>query len=296
MKDISLQELLEAGSHFGHQKRRWNPAMKDYIFGERDGVHIFDLAKTRDGLIAACEFVEKTAKSGGKILFIGTKRQASDIVKAEAMRVGMPYVSVRWMGGLFTNFSQLSKSMKKMADLKAKRAAGEFKKYTKKERLLLDRDIARLEKFFSGVSDMDSLPQAIFVVDTHKEEVVVKEAAKMGIPVVGIVDSNATPFEVDYVIPANDDAVKSIELIVRAVADAVEEGRKGLGGVAIQPRVEKVEKSPEKEVTVEVKPEVVEEIEEKVEKKIEEEKVEETKVKTIAKAAAAPRKKKESKK
>lgn len=288
MKDISLQELLEAGSHFGHQKRRWNPAMKDYIFGERDGVHIFDLAKTRDGLIAACEFIERIAKSGGKILFVGTKRQASDIVKSEAMRVGMPYVSVRWMGGLFTNFSQLSKSMKKMADLKTKRAAGDFKKYTKKERLLLDRDIARLEKFFSGVSDMGSLPQAIFVVDTHKEEVVVKEAAKMGIPVVGIVDSNATPFEVDYVIPANDDAVKSIELIVKAVADAVEEGLKGLGGAAIAPRVEK-------ELVVEVKPEVVEEIEEKVEKKIEEEKVEETKVKTIAKAAA-PRKKKESKK
>lgn len=237
MKDISLQELLEAGSHFGHQKRRWNPAMKDFIYGEKDGVHIFDLAKTKAGLEAACEFVENTVRAGGKILFVGTKRQAGDIIKAEAVRVGMPYVSVRWMGGLFTNYSQLSKSIKKMADLKAKRASGELKKYTKKEQLLIDRDIARLEKFFSGVADMNGLPTAIFVVDTHKEEVSVMEAVKMGIPVVGIVDSNSTPNGVDYVIPANDDAVKSIELIIKAVADAVEDGKK----------VKSVEVEPEKE-------------------------------------------------
>lgn len=288
MRDISLQELLEAGSHFGHQKRRWNPAMKNYIFGERDGVHIFDLAKTRQGLIEACEYVEHVAESGGKILFVGTKRQAADMVKAEALRVGMPFVSVRWMGGLFTNFGQLSKRVKKMADMKAKRAAGELKKYTKKEQLLMDREIGKLEKFFGGVFDMDSLPAAVFIVGTHNEDVAVREAAKVGIPVVGIVDTNANPTMVDYVIPANDDAVKSIELIVKAVADAVEDGKKGAAKVA-KALADKAAK--EAEAVMEVLPEVVEEIEEKVEKKLEEEIIGKAKAKTTVKPISAKKKK-----
>jgi small subunit ribosomal protein S2 len=225
MREITLEELLEAGSHFGHQKRRWNPAMSRYIYGERDGVHIFDLAKTKDGLEKAYAFVRDLVANGGRILFVGTKRQAADFVKTEAIRAGMPYVSVRWMGGLLTNNQNLGKRIKKLADMKAKREAGEFAKYTKKERLLLDREIERLEKFFGGVAAMDGLPQAMFVVDTHKEDVAVREAKIVGIPVVGIVDTNSKPDLVDYVIPANDDAVKSIELITTAIADAAVEGK-----------------------------------------------------------------------
>ncbi len=157
MKKITLEELLEAGCHFGHMKRRWNPAMSKYIYGVRDGVHIFDLAKTKEGLEAACDFVKKVASEGGVILFVGTKRQAADMVKAEAIRVGMPYTSVRWMGGLLTNFSQLSKSIHKLADLKAKKEAGELNKYTKKERLLFDREIVSLGKFFGGVAALSRL-------------------------------------------------------------------------------------------------------------------------------------------
>jgi small subunit ribosomal protein S2 len=260
MKDISLEQLLEAGSHFGHQKRRWNPKMQEYVYGERDGVHIFDLVKTRDGLTQACDYVRKVVSEGGDILFVGTKRQASEIVKSEAERVGMPYVSVRWMGGLLTNFGQLSKSMKKMADLKSKKATGELMKYTKKERLLMDREVASLEKFFGGVTNLTGLPKAIFIVDTHKEEVAVAEAAKTGVTVVGMVDSNADPDKVDYVIPANDDAVKSIELVVEAIAEAVEEGKKA--------KAETAKKAAEAEESkTEVKPEpeakVVEQTEEK---------------------------------
>ncbi len=221
MQEITLKDLLEAGCHFGHQSRRWNPKMAPYIYGEKDKVHIFDLAKTKAGLDEACEVLKKIVAEGGKVLFVGTKRQAADFVKSEAIRAGMPYVTQTWMGGMMTNFGQLTKSVNKMKDLKAKRAAGELKKYTKHEQLLIDREIAKLEKFLGGVSDMDSLPQAMFVVDTHKEDVAVKEAVRAGIPVIGMVDTNGDPTVVDYVIPVNDDAVKSIELIVKAVADTI---------------------------------------------------------------------------
>lgn len=219
--DISLQQLLEAGCHFGHQARRWNPVMKKYIFGERDGVHIFDLVKTKEGLEAAIEFVKRLTKEKKVILFVGTKRQAQEAVKREAMRVGMPYVAQRWLGGMLTNFSQMQKRVHKLKDLKAKRESGELKKYTKREQLLIDREIARLEKFLGGVADMDKLPDAVFVVDTHQEEVAVREANRMKIPVVGMVDTNGDPDRVDYIIPVNDDAVKSIELIVSTVAKAI---------------------------------------------------------------------------
>jgi small subunit ribosomal protein S2 len=195
--------------------------MKDYIYGERDGVHVFDLAKTKACLETACEFLNKVVKDGGVVLFVGTKRQAAEMVAETAQKTGMPYVSVRWMGGLFTNFGQLSKSIRKLADYKQKREAGEFKKYTKREQLLIDREIGRLGKFFGGVAALDKLPEAIFVVDTHREEVAVDEAVRMKVPVVGIVDSNADPKKVDYPIPANDDAVKSIELIMGAVGEAI---------------------------------------------------------------------------
>jgi small subunit ribosomal protein S2 len=279
MKKITLEELLEAGCHFGHMKRRWNPAMSKYIYGVRDGVHIFDLAKTKEGLEAACDFVKKVASEGGVILFVGTKRQAADMVKAEAIRVGMPYTSVRWMGGLLTNFSQLSKSIHKLADLKAKKEAGELNKYTKKERLLFDREIASLGKFFGGVTALNRLPEAIFVVDTHREEVAVREAVRMRIPVVGIVDTNARPEIVDYLIAANDDAVKSIELIIKAIADAVEEGKRSQPGDKPQTQVK--EKKVKKEKKTE--PEVAEAVAEEIEKKVEEEVGKEAKVEVLAK-------------
>lgn len=231
MKQVSLEELLEAGCHFGHQVRRWNPAMKSYVYGEREGIHIFDLVKTKVLLDEACEFLAKTAGEGGVVLFVGTKRQAADIVKQKALEAGIPYMTQRWMGGMLTNFEQMQKRIRHMKDLKTKRETGELKKYTKREQLLIDREIARLEKFFAGVADMDRLPQVMFVVDTHYEEVAVREAVRMHIPVVGMVDSNGDPKDVDYVIPGNDDAARAVELIVTTVADAVIEGKKNLGKI-----------------------------------------------------------------
>lgn len=221
MSDISLQQLLEAGCHFGHQSRRWNPVMKKYIFGERDGVHIFDLVQTKAGLDAAVELVKGLSKEKKIILFVGTKRQAQEVVKQEAVRTGMPYVVQRWLGGMLTNFPQMQKRVHKLKDLKSKRESGELKKYTKREQLLIDREIAQLEKFLGGVVDMDKLPDALFIVDTHKEEVAVREANRMGIPVIGMVDTNGDPASVDYVIPVNDDAVKSIELVVKTIASSI---------------------------------------------------------------------------
>ena len=221
MRNITLEQLMEAGCHFGHQVRRWNPTMAKYIYGDRNGVHIFDLVKTKEGLDAALEFLHGLAKEGKTVLFLGTKRQAADEVRRIATEVGMPYLSVRWPGGLFTNFAQLQKSVRRMVDLKEKRDKGELKKYTKREQLLLDREIAKLEKTFSGIASMNKLPDALFVVDTHKEEVAVREAIAAKIPVVGIVDTNANPNIVDYVIPANDDADKSLKLILEAVGSAL---------------------------------------------------------------------------
>lgn len=221
MTDVTLQQLLEAGCHFGHQTRRWNPTMKKYIYGDRDGVHIFDLAQTKAGLDAALSFL-KFAKSEGKvILFVGTKRQAQEIVKKTATDLGMPYLIQRWPGGILTNFAQLQKSVHRMVDLKDKREKGELKKYTKREQLLIDRDILQLEKTFGGVRDMTKVPDVLFVVDTHREDVAVREAKRMNIPVVGMVDTNGNPSLVDYVIPTNDDAIKAIELVLNAVSDTV---------------------------------------------------------------------------
>ncbi|OGC93221.1 30S ribosomal protein S2 [Candidatus Amesbacteria bacterium RIFCSPLOWO2_01_FULL_49_25] len=225
MAEVTLKDLLEAGAHFGHQARRWNPAMAKYIYGKRGGIHIFDLVQTKKGLDEAVEFVKKLTGEGKVILFVGTKRQAAATVKAAAERVGMPYLSVRWIGGLLTNWAQMEKRIRKMFDMKDKREKGEYKKYTKREQILIDREIAKLEKFFGGVAKMGKLPSALFVVDSHREEVAVREAVRMGIPVVALVDSNADPNLTDYVIPGNDDAVKSVELVVGAVADAIAESK-----------------------------------------------------------------------
>lgn len=225
MSEVGLKDLLEAGAHFGHQARRWNPKMKKYIYGERGGVHILDLVQTKKGLEEAIEFVKSLIKENKIILFVGTKRQAAGIVKSEAIRVGMPYLTQRWVGGLLTNWREIEKRIKKLHEMKEKREKGEYKVYTKKEQLLLDREIAKLEKFLGGVAKMEKLPDALFVVDTHREIVAVLEANRMVIPVVGIVDTNADPEKVDYIIPSNDDAVKAIELIVKAIAEAIEGGK-----------------------------------------------------------------------
>jgi small subunit ribosomal protein S2 len=220
MREISLKELLEAGCHFGHQTVRWNPKMKQYIFEAREGIHIFDLAKTKEGLEAACAFIKATASQGGKILFVGTKRQAKEIIEKTAKKEGMPYVSQRWLGGTLTNFEQIKKSLQKLETLKKEKEEGKYKKYTKKENLLIDREIERLEKFFGGLVGLEELPAAIFVVDVKTEAGAVQEAARKEIPVVAIVDTNSDPDLVDYVIPANDDAQKSIELIVGVMGRA----------------------------------------------------------------------------
>jgi len=226
MSEVTLKELLEAGAHFGHQARRWNPKMKKYIYGERGGVHILDLVQTKQGLDEAVEYVKKMVGEGKVILFVGTKRQAAGIVKDRAVAVGMPYLTQRWVGGLLTNWQEISKRIRKLHEMKEKREKGEYKVYTKKEQLLLDREIAKLDKFLGGVAALEKLPDALFVVDTHREEVAVLEANRMGIPVVGIVDTNADPEKIDYIIPSNDDAVKAVELIVRSVAEAIESGSK----------------------------------------------------------------------
>jgi len=222
---IELKDLLDAGAHFGHQSHRWNPHMDSYIYGARDGVHVFDLAKTKEGLEKALEFVKETTSSGGKIIFVGTKRQSQSIIKEEALKAEMPYVIERWLGGIITNWDHIKLSIDKLKDLKEKKEAGELKKYTKKENILIDREITRLEKFFGGLVDLKGLPAAIFVIDVKKEKAAVKEAAKKGIPIVAIVDSNSSPDLVDYVIPANDDAVGSIKYITEKVGLVAAEGK-----------------------------------------------------------------------
>ncbi len=226
--DITLEALLEAGCHFGHQVKRWNPKMAPYIYGDKDGVHIFDLAKTREGLLEAYEAVQKTIAEGGIILFVGTKRQAKEVVEESAKKVGVPYLTTRWPGGALTNFEQIKKSIKRLFDLKADRETGKYNSYTKRERLLIDREISSLERVFGGIVDMGKLPDMIFLASVHEEATAVREAVRVGIPIVGIVDTNADPKPIDYPIPANDDAVKSVSLIVDIITKAVEEGQKKL--------------------------------------------------------------------
>ena len=224
--EISLQELLEAGVHFGHQPQRWCPRMKPYLYGKREGVHIFDLIKTKKMLEEACDFVSKSVAAGKVIIFVGTKRQAAPIIVEEAKRADVPYVSQRWLGGSVTNWEQIKRSIDKLAKMKSEKEAGDYGKFTKKENLLIDREIARLEKFFGGLSALKKNPDILFIVDIKREEAAVKEAKKKEIPIVAIVDSNSDPRPIDYVIPANDDAVRSVKLIVTLIADAVIEGRR----------------------------------------------------------------------
>lgn len=222
----TMQELLEAGVHFGHQVRRWNPKMQTYIFSAREGIHIIDLAKTVEELEKACQFVKSVAEAGGVVLFLASKKQARAIVEEEAKRVGAKYITERWIGGLLTNWEQTDKNLKKLADLKQKKEAGEFKERTKRENLMIDREIAKLERLYGGVWDMAKIPEALFVVDVKKEENACREAIVKGVPIVAVCDTNANTSLVDFAIPGNDDATRAIAILVKAVADAYEEGRK----------------------------------------------------------------------
>ncbi len=220
----NFDQLLEAGCHFGHLKRKWNPAMAPYIFMERNGIHIIDLNKTAIKIEEAAEALKNIAKSGRKILFVGTKKQAQEVLAAKAQEVAMPYITERWAGGMLTNFPTIRKAVKKMSNIDKMMTDGTFDNISKREKLQITRQREKLEKNLGSIADLTRLPSAIFVVDVMKEHIAVAEANRLGIPVFGIVDTNSDPNNVDFVIPANDDATKSIEVILSAVCEAIKEG------------------------------------------------------------------------
>ena len=228
MAIISMKKLLEAGVHFGHQTRRWNPKMAEYIFTERNGIYIIDLQKTSDKVDEAYNFIKEVVSNGDEVLFVGTKKQAQESTKAEAARCGMHFVSQRWLGGMLTNYSTIRKRIDRLNELKTMEEDGTFALLTKKEVFKLKNEEERLEKFLGGIKNMDKLPGALFVVDPRKERIAVQEAEILGIPVVAIVDTNCDPDEVDYVIPGNDDAIRAVKLLTATIADAVLEGKQGV--------------------------------------------------------------------
>lgn len=227
MAVISMKQLLEAGVHFGHQTRRWNPKMRRYIFTERNGIYIIDLQKTARKLEEAYRFVNEIAAEGGEILFVGTKKQAGESVKEEAERCGMHYVNARWLGGMMTNFKTIRTRIDRLEQLHKMEEDGTFDLLPKKEVIKLNLEIEKLEKFLGGIKDMKSLPSALFIVDPRKERIAVAEAKKLGIPIVAIVDTNCDPDEIDYVIPGNDDAIRAVKLISNVMANAVLEAKQG---------------------------------------------------------------------
>lgn len=279
MSVVSMKQLLEAGVHFGHQTRRWNPKMARYIFTERNGIYIIDLQKTVKKLEEAYTFVRETSEEGGDILFVGTKKQAQESIKEEAERCGMPFVNARWLGGMLTNFKTIQKRIKRLAQLKAMEEDGTFDLLPKKEVTKLKLEIEKLEKFMGGITEMKKQPAAMFIVDPRKERIAVSEAHKLGIPIIAIVDTNCDPDEIDYVIPGNDDAIRAVKLIAGAMADAVIEGRQGAtpitqeevvanveaGKAAILPEEPKVaeKKAPVKKAEVKAKAPAEEKTEEK---------------------------------
>lgn len=229
---VSMKQLLEAGVHFGHQTRRWNPKMAPYIFTERNGIYIIDLQKTVKKLDEAYNFVKSVAENGDTVLFVGTKKQAGDSVKEEAVRAGVHYVNARWLGGMMTNFKTIQRRIKRLEQLHQMEEDGTFNLLPKKEVVKLQLEIEKLEKYLGGIKTMKKLPGALFIVDPRKEKIAVAEAKKLGIPIVAIVDTNCDPDDVDYVIPGNDDAIRAVKLIAGAMADAVIEGRQGEQEVA----------------------------------------------------------------
>jgi len=226
MPAVTMRELLESGVHFGHQTRRWNPKMKPYVFGARNGIYIIDLQKTVDQTRAACAFATQVAAEGKKVLFVGTKKQAKDVIEEEAKRAGMYYVTNRWLGGMLTNYQTVKASIDRLKKIEALKISPEWDETPKKEQSRYDRELDNLKKSLGGIQDMKKLPGAIFVIDTEKEHIAVKEAKKLGIPTIAVVDTNCDPSNITYVIPGNDDAIRSIRLFARLVADSCLEGAK----------------------------------------------------------------------
>jgi len=260
-----IKELLEAGVHFGHQRKRWNPRMKPFIFGERNGVLIIDLEKTAECLVNACQFLEEIASKGEEILFVGTKKQAQNIIEEEAKRCNCPYVNIRWLGGTLTNFETIKKSVARFKELTKMREEGILAKLSKKEASRLSKEISRLERNLGGLVNMESLPSALYIVDSKIEEIAVKEANRLSIPIVALVDTNCDPTLITYPIPGNDDAIRSIRLITNKIANAILEGKK-----KYSPELAKVAKEEKKEgVKVSIS---TEELEEEIEKSEEREK------------------------
>ena len=222
---VTMKQLLEAGVHFGHQTRRWNPKMKRFIYGDRGGIYIIDLQQTLKRIETAYTYVRDTVADGGTIMFVGTKKQAQDPIQSYAEKCGMPYVNERWLGGMLTNYETISKRVAKMQEYRRMRDSGEFEAMPKKEALLIGRELEKLERNLGGIAKMEKLPNAIFVLDTKKEHIAVTEANKLGMPIVAVVDTNCDPDVIQYVIPGNDDAIRSGTLLCRVIADAVEEGR-----------------------------------------------------------------------
>ena len=250
---VTMRQLLDAGVHFGHQTRRWNPKMQRFIFGERNGIYIIDLTQTLARIEAAYTYVRDLVAGGGQVLFVGTKKQAQDSVQSYAERVGMPYVNERWLGGLLTNFETISKRMGKMKEFQRMRSSGELDVMPKKEALLISRELAKLERNLNGIRDLTRPPDAVFVLDTKKEHIAVAEANKLKLPVIAVVDTNCDPDVIQYVIPGNDDAIRSGELMCRIISDAVLEGRfiaQGNNVAKTQPDAD----APQPEAVVEDKP------------------------------------------
>lgn len=289
MKKVDVTTLIEAGAHFGHLTRRWNPKMKPYIFMEKNGIHIIDLKKTQGLLTQAAEEISKLVAEGKRVLFVGTKKQAKNIIETEARRCGMNWVSERWLGGMLTNFATIRKSIKRLNNIEKQETDGTFDKITKKERLFLTREKDKLKKVLEGVESMNKIPGAVFIVDIKKEDIAVKEAHRLRIPVFAIVDTNCDPDEADYVIPANDDAVKTIEVITKYMADAVIEGDAKLKEIKAEEAAEKERQRKEREA------EKAEEAaaKEKQRKELAEKKAEEKKKAEAAKAKKAEEKSEE---
>jgi small subunit ribosomal protein S2 len=256
---LNMKELLEAGVHFGHQTRRWNPKMKEYIFGARNGIHIINLQKTVELFTATSNFVTNTVLEGHSVLFVGTKKQAQEAIVEESERCGMFYVSNHWLGGTLTNFQTIKKSIARLKELEGMVSDGTINRYTKKEALKMEKDLAKLEKNLGGIKDMDVLPGAIFLVDPKKEHIAVREARKLGIPVIAIADTNCDPDDIDYIIPGNDDAIRAIKLICSKIADACIEGHhlaeERLRAEAELSKEAEADKRPEDEGEKELRPE-----------------------------------------
>ena len=248
MNKVDLTQLIEAGAHFGHLTRRWNPKMKSYIFMEKNGIHIIDLKKTQAHLTESAEELSKLVADGKKVLFVGTKKQAKNVIETEARRCGQNWVSERWLGGMLTNFATIRKSVKRLSNIEKQETDGTFDKITKKERLFLTREKDKLKKVLEGVETMGKLPGALFIVDIKKEDIAVQEAHRLNIPVFAIVDTNCDPDEVDYLIPANDDAVKTVEIITQYMADAVIEGDSQLKEKKAEEVAEKERVKKEREI------------------------------------------------